>query len=190
MRYEWKEYAGRIPVAFLNCQDQAERLRKALALLDDELVQFLINNGLQFALCGERHTPSLTLTRWYPYEADAWARRYFGTSYDEAWGWYDERERTVLITTRHTVETVIHEVGHAVDMLLGDLSPHFFRPGYGVTPYSETDPREFWAESFERWFCPWGDRDAVARAHPDFPRIFNSLGEIAGDKSDPSSRLS
>ncbi len=178
MRFDWPEYEGDIPVAFLSCQQQAERLRKALGLLDARLLRFLFRRGVRFALCGERHTPSRTLTRWYPYAHDAWARRYFGSTYDEAWGWYHRESSTVVATRRRTVLTVVHEMGHAVDYLLDDLSASFYRPGRGVTRYAETDPREFWAEAFEHWFCPWGDRRGVARAHPDLPHVFSRLHRL------------
>ena len=189
MRYDWSEYDGAIPVAFLNCSRKAELLRRSLGLLDERLLRFLFDRGLNFALCTERHTPSLTLSRWYPYEQDEWARHYFGSSYDEAWGWYDTETRTVIATKRQTMVTLVHEVGHAVDFLLGDVSARFFRPGYGVTRYAETDSREFWAEAFEHWFCPWGHRDRVARAHPDFPALFNQLGDVVSEHVDLSKRL-
>lgn len=179
MRYDWPEYSETISVAFLNDARKAELLRKSLGLLDPHLLDVLFAQGLNFAICTERDTPSLTLSRWYPREADEWARRHFGSSYDEAWGWYDTATRTAIATKRQTVVTIVHEVGHAIDFLLGDVSSRYFRPGFGVTPYAETDGREFWAEAFEQWFCPWGDRDRVARAHPDFPALFGSLGRIA-----------
>lgn len=174
-RYPWPEYRGEIPISFVNCQQQVERLRKALGLLDERLLQFLFRRGVNFSLCAEHHTPRHTLPRWYPFESDAWARRYFGTTYDEAWGWYEADTRTVIATKQPVVATVLHEVGHAVDYLLHDISTRYFRPGRGVTPYAETDGREFWAEAFEMWFSPWGDRARVQQAHPDFPQLFSTL---------------
>jgi hypothetical protein len=176
--YDWSEFASDIPIDFINDQAQVERLRKALGLLDPRLMRWLFENGVRFALCGERDTPSRTLARWYPYAHDEWAKQYFGSTYDEAWGWYDESARTVVATKRTALVTVVHEIGHAVDYLLGDPSAAFYRPGKGVNAYAETDAREFWAEAFEAWFCPWGQRALVARAHPELPRLFDSLGRI------------
>lgn len=181
MRFDWLEFSGEIPVDFTSNQEQIERLRKALGLLDPGLMRWLFGQGVRFALCGPRDTPSMTLARWYPYEHDEWAKQYFGTTYDEAWGWYDEPHRTVVATKDTALVTVVHEVGHAVDHLLGGVSEAFYRPGFGVNAYAETDAREFWAEAFESWFCPWGDRDLVARAHPELPRLFDHLGRIVQD---------
>lgn len=166
------EYAAEIPVAFVTDAAQAERLRRALALLDPDLVEAFREHGVSYALCSSTHTPSRTLAAWYPHEHDRWAQRHFGRTYDEAWGWYDEPERVVVATNEEAVATVVHELGHALDELLGSVSARFYRPGHGVTAYAETDAREFWAEAFEQWHLPGGDRDAVARAHPDFPRLF------------------
>ena len=62
----------------------------------------------------------------------------------------DDRLTTVVLPEPPTLDTVVHELGHALDAALG-----FTHDAVPVTHYAQTDRQEAFAEAFVAWHW-WG----------------------------------
>ena len=167
------EYGGPLRMVYCNDAERAYQVRLGLGLLPPVLVDFICNQGVQFAVLSRRSRPSRAIAGWYPFrdETGNGGRRLF----DDAAGWYDPRARLIAVTrSSNPLRTVVHEVGHALDHLLWQGSrfdvQRFCRRGRAVTAYGETNAAEFWAEAFRVVHHPGtlaiDGREAVHRADP------------------------
>lgn len=181
------EYEGRLSMIFCNDAERAYQVRLGLGRIPALLVDFICNQGVQFAILGRRSTPSRTIAQWYPFGDDALD---YGTgirSFDAAAGWYDPRNKVIAITrSRDPERTVIHEVGHALDYLLYsglrlNVQRHY-RRGRAVTAYGNTNAAEYWAEAFRVMYHPGAlrtdPRDAIERAGPELLDTIRALPEL------------
>lgn len=76
---------------------------------------------------------------------------------------------TIVLPVLESTFVVVHELGHALDELLGYR--HVAKP---VTAYGRTNRQEAFAESFCAWLYWYGDQDVF---HADLPTVslFESL---------------
>ena len=180
------EYGGPLRMVYCNDAERAYQVRVGLGVLPSVLVDFICNQGVQFAVLSRRSRPSRAIAGWYPCRDDAGGtggRRLF----DDAAGWYDPRARLIAITrSSDPIRTVVHEVGHAIDHLLWqgsgfDVQRHY-RRGRAVTPYGETNAAEFWAEAFRVVHHPGAlamdGREAVHRAGPLLLETIEALPQL------------
>jgi len=106
----------------------------------------------------------------HDWEVMSYGRSYRNTAHC-AWRVHtSDCSTTIVLPEPETTETIIHELGHALDEALGEL--HLAE---AVSWYAETCRVEAFAESFTAWLLPeYGDQDA---SHRDLVtrRLFEEL---------------
>lgn len=81
----------------------------------------------------------------------------------------DRRTTTVVLPTVVPPYVIVHELGHALDHVVG--FSHNARP---VTAYARTNRQEAFAEAFTAWLYHYGDQD-IARSDKATLALFSEL---------------
>lgn len=86
----------------------------------------------------------------------------------------DRRHTTVVLPQPVEPRTIVHELGHVLDEVLG--FEHIAKP---VTAYAENDRYEAFAEAFSAWLCPeyqqWSEVMDALRADRATLALFDGL---------------